>query len=132
MRPACHTEHTAAPTSPKRGTHASRLASLTAALAIALALSLCGTALGAPMPSSVDSEAFSQSPGPVTTYPHAPAAAVSPRADSNTLAAPSVSSNDGLGTLAIVLITAGGALALAGVAYTTTRVVHHRHEQAVS
>jgi hypothetical protein len=99
--------------------------SLVASLAIALTLSLCGTALAAPMPTSVDSNAFSLQSGPIAerTSSEAPAAALSPRAD----AAPALPSDDGLGALVIVLISAGGAVALAAAAYTATRFVHHPH-----
>jgi hypothetical protein len=50
----------------------------------------------------------------------APAAAV----------APNVSSDDGLGALVIVLISVGGAMALAGVAYAARRVMRHGHAAA--
>jgi hypothetical protein len=133
MRPASHTEHTTAATSPRYGTHASRLASLTTALTIALTLSLCGSALAAPMPTSVDSAAFPQRPGSVAAeqrYRDAHAA-VSPRAGSDSLA-PTVSSDDGLGAWVIVLISVGGVVALAGAAYTSTRLMHHGHGHALS
>jgi hypothetical protein len=107
--------------------------SLTAALAIALALSLCGTALAAPMPSNVDVQAFSQRPGSLAGQRYREAhAALSPRASSDSIAVPNVSSSDGLGALVIVLISVGGALALAGAAYASTRVMHHRHGHAAS
>ena len=102
--------------------------SLTAALTIALTLSLCGTALAAPAPTNVDSSAFPQRPGSVAaeqTYREAPAA-VSPRAASSSRA-PAVSSDGGLGALVIVLISVGGAVAIAGAAYTATRFAHHGH-----
>jgi hypothetical protein len=64
----------------------------------------------------------------------APTAAVS--ADSDPVVAPAaavaptVSSDDGLGALVIVLISVGGAMALAGVAYAARRVMRHGHAAA--
>jgi hypothetical protein len=101
--------------------------SLIAALAIALTLSLCGTALAAPLPTSVDSTAFSQRSGSLAEQRYLGAhAALSPRADS----APALPSDDGLGAMVIVLISAGGAMALAATAYAARRFVHHAHPVA--
>jgi hypothetical protein len=97
---------------------------------VALTLSLCGTALAAPMPTSVDSTTFGQRSGPLAAQGHRDThAAISPRASSES-AAPTVRSDDGLGALVIVLISVGGAVALAAAAYTATRFVHRPHPVA--
>jgi hypothetical protein len=102
--------------------------SLIAALTIALTLSLCGTALAAPLPSQVSSPAVgSQSGATEQTSSDASSAALSPGTAADSHVAPAVSSDGGLGALAIVLISVGGAVALAGVAYTATRFVHRGH-----
>jgi hypothetical protein len=85
-------------------------------LVVILGLSVCGTAVARPMdPNSAGQPALTQQDiaGLESLVPAAEAPPVS------------VPSSGGLGTLAIVLISVGGALALAGAAYTTTRVLHH-------
>ena len=85
-------------------------------LAVILGLSICGTAVARPMdPNSAGQAALTQediagleSLARATDAPPVP-----------------VTSSGGLDTFAIVLISVGGALALAGVVYTTTRVLHH-------
>ena len=95
-----------------------------AASTIALTLSLCGAAVAAPMPTQVTSDAVSAQSGAAAE--RASSAALSPRADADA-SAPAVSSEGGLGVLAIVLISVGGAVALGAAAYTTKRFVHHPH-----
>jgi hypothetical protein len=102
--------------------------SLIAALTIALTLSLCGTALAAPLPSQVSSPAVgSQSGATEQTSSDASSAALSPGTAADSDAAPAVSSGGGLGALVIVVISVGGAVALAGMAYTATRFGHRGH-----
>jgi hypothetical protein len=104
---------------------------LIAASTVALTLSLCGTALAAPLPTSVDSTTFSQRSGSLAEqrYLDTHAAAMSPRASAES-AAPTVPSDDGLGALVVVLISVGGAVALAAAAYTATRFMHRPHPVA--
>jgi hypothetical protein len=128
--------------------------SVTVAVTIALALSLCGTALtqtaaamperisdavsqqqSGPMPERISDGLSQQQSGPLPErISDAPTAAVS--ADSDPVVAPAaavapnVSSDDGLGALVIVLISVGGAMALAGVAYAARRVMRHGHAAA--
>jgi hypothetical protein len=95
--------------------------SLAVTLTVVLGLSLCGTAVARPMdPTTVGQPALTQQDiaGLESLVP----AAEAPR--------DSVPSSGGLGTFAIVLISVGGALALGGVVYTTTRVVHHHAHPA--
>jgi hypothetical protein len=98
--------------------------SLIAALTIALTLSLCGTALAAPLPSQVSSPAVGSQSGAAE---QTSSAALSPGTAADSDAAPAVSSDGGLGAFAIVLISVGGAVALAGLAYTATRFGHRGH-----
>jgi len=110
------------------------------AVTTALALSLCGAALaqtGAPVPERISGTGSQQS-GPVTerTYSEAPASSASKSADFAPTVAPaaavtpSVAPDDGLGALAIVLISVGGAMALGAAAYTARRFMHHGHGPA--
>jgi len=109
-------------------TQLSRAQAVLGAVTIALTLSLCGTALAAPLPSQVSSPAVgSQSGAGEQTSSDAPSAALSPGTTADSHAAPAVSSDGGLSAFAIVLISVGGAVALAGAAYTANRFVHRGH-----
>jgi hypothetical protein len=120
------------------------------ALALAVTLSVCGTAAAKPF-GQFQSSTANEPAAPVTertysdagtsrsaplaerTYSESPSVAPDPPSDAGQLDAaaaavvPEASSSGGLGALAIVLISVGGVVVLAGLGFTARRVVHQAH-----